>query len=45
MIQVLSTLNEAGVSVLGEEGLDEALHEVVGDEEGELERYASARLQ
>lgn len=48
MIQVVSTPNEAGVSVLGDfediEGLYEALHEVVGDE-GELERYSGARLR
>lgn len=48
MIQAISTPNEAGVSILGDfediEGLYEALHEVVGDE-GELERYAGARLR
>jgi hypothetical protein len=48
MIQVISTMNEAGVSVLGDfediEGLYQALHEVVGDDE-ELERYAGARLR
>ncbi|MFD1677647.1 DUF6904 family protein [Alicyclobacillus fodiniaquatilis] len=48
MIQIRSTPNEAGVSVLGDlvdiEGLYESLHEVVG-EEGELERYEGARLR
>lgn len=48
MIQAISTPNEAGVSILGDfediEGLYEALHEVVG-EEGQLERYAGARLR